>query len=334
MQYTQYVLTHQETPYTADVSRALPILSIDGGMTFERDVNLFGKNLSHTIEPRLFYLYIPKKDQSNIPIFDSSLYDFWYSNLFRENRFSGTDRVQDANQITTALTSRLLDAKTGKERLRFDIGEIFYFRNRDVTIPLPYFDPIKNQLSLRESPIETDAYSNLISELSGSLTDHISVETGVQWNPTSHDVERGKAILHFHGAPDELFNIGYLYRKNPLIPDRSNDIIQTDMSFRWPIYDNWYAVGRWQYSLLYNTTQESFVGLEKENCCWRFRIIGRQYINAISNGALYINPQAIAEGTSQTGIFFQVEFKGLTGIGEKLDDFFAKSIYGYRKPDS
>ncbi|MGZ8165978.1 MAG: LPS-assembly protein LptD, partial [Methylobacter sp.] len=116
-------------------------------------------------------------------------------------------------------------------------------------------------------------------------------------------------------------------------------IIQTDMSFRWPVYNNWYAVGRWQYSLLYNTTQDSFVGLEKENCCWRFRVIGRRYINSITNVNTFnttgdLNSiNTTVSGTSQTGVFFQIELKGLTGIGQKLDQFFEQSIYGYRKPE-
>lgn len=326
LQHTQYFLNNQQAGLPGDISRTLPILSIDSGLFLERDLNIAGKSMLHTLEPRLFYLYIPNKDQSQIPLFDSSLYDFWYSSMFRENRFSGTDRIQDANQITTALTSRLVDPVTGRERLKLSVGEIFYFRNREVTLNLP------------GSPVETSAYSPLVAELSSELTEHFSIDTGLQWDPELSEFVRGKAVLHYINQPDQIINIGYLYRKNPLIPDRTNDIIQSDMSFRWPIYDNWYAVGRWQYSLLYNITQESFFGLEKENCCWRFRVIGRRYINSITNTNTISqtpnvnNSNLAVDGTPQTGIFFQIEFKGLTGIGEKLDDFFEQSIYGYRKP--
>lgn len=326
LQHTQYFLNNQQAGLPGDISRTLPILSIDSGLFLERELNIADKSMLHTLEPRLFYLYIPNKDQSEIPLFDSSLYDFWYSSMFRENRFSGTDRIQDANQVTVALTSRLVDPVTGRERLKLNLGEIFYFRNREVTLNLP------------GSPVETSGYSPLVAELSSELTEHFSIDTGLQWDPELNDFVRGKAVLHFINRPDEIVNVGYLYRKNPLIPDRTNDIIQSDMSFRWPIYDNWYAVGRWQYSLLYNITQESFFGLEKENCCWRFRVIGRRYINSITNTntisqTTSVNNSNLAvDGTPQTGIFFQIEFKGLTGVGEKLDDFFEQSIYGYQKP--
>lgn len=326
LQHTQYFLNNQVSERPGDISRTLPIVSVDSGVYLERDLNIARSALLHTIEPRLFYLYIPKTDQSDIPLFDTSLYDFWYSSLFRENRFSGTDRIQDANQISVAVTSRLVDPATGRERLKLNLGEIFYFRDREVTLDLPF------------SPVETSSSSPLVAELSSELTDHFSVDSGVQWDPHLNDIVRGKAALHFINQPDQIINVGYLYRKNPLVPDRSNDIIQSDMSFRWPIYNNWYAVGRWQYSLLYNITQDSFFGLEKENCCWRFRVIGRRYINSIINvnsisqAASINNSNLSVDGTLQTGIFFQIELKGLTGIGEKLDDFFEQSIYGYRKP--
>jgi LPS-assembly protein len=164
------------------------------------------------------------------------------------------------------------------------------------------------------------------------LTPNLSAKSGLQWNPQQNQIQRVNAGIHFGNKNNELFNIGYLYRKNPLITDGSNDITQTDISFRLPIYDNWYAIGRWQYSWLYDTTQDGLFGVEKENCCWRFRLFGRHYINNLNN---INNPNAVSDqrvvGTAQPGIFFQIELKGLTGIGDNLDNFFQKTIYGYRK---
>lgn len=343
-QYTQYALnnlsdtgfdplaTNVNVGTARTISRALPIFSVDSGLFLERDVNIFKTALTHTLEPRLFYLYIPYKDQSNIPTFDSSLYDFWFNSLFRENRFSGSDRVQDANQLSAAITTRLIDPVSGKERLRLNLGGIAYFRDRQVTAPI-----IVNGF-LQQTPAETNTFSNLVAELGSEINGHVSVETGLQWNPHTNDVERGKAVLHLTNEPNELFNIGYLYRKTPLITNlldgvRANDIIQSDVSFRWPVYDDWYAIGRWQYSLLYNRTQESFLGLEKENCCWRFRIIGRHYVNGLINTAVNDATSQTVQGTAQTGVFFQIELKGLTGLGQSLENFFEQNIYGYRKPD-
>jgi LPS-assembly protein len=351
------------------VTRTLPIFSLDSGLTFERELGKAGSSMKHTLEPRLFYLYIPKKDQNNIPLFDTSLYDVWFSNLFRENRFSGTDRIQDANQITAALTTRLIDSETGLEKMKLNIGQIIYFQDREVTAPLrirnlPDFVTVPEQGF--QMPIETDGVSPLIAELSSQFSDHWSGETGIQWNPENNDIVRGKAILHFVNEAEKILNLGFHYRRtdlvertllanssiwgpsvqaynaalpsgvpsyNPLTDPNvlhSTDLVQSDISFRWPLFNNWYAVGRWQYSWLYNKTQETFLGVEKENCCWRFRLIGRRYTNNINtvNSAV----QQLAEGTSQTGLFFQIELKGLTGLGESLDQFFEQSIFGYQKP--
>jgi len=327
LQHTQYHLNSgpSET-LDASISRTLPIFSADSGLYLEREFDIANTSYLHTLEPRLFYLYVPYTNQQDIPVFDSAQYDFQYNSMFRENSFSGTDRIQDANQITTALTSRLVDDKSGLERLKLSVGEIFYFRDRNVTLQY-------GSARVQGSSVQTNSFSNLVTELSSELTQNLSVTTGLQWNPKLNDIERGKAALHFRNQSNEIFNIGYLYRKNPLIPNRSNDIIQTDISFRWPIYDNWYAVGRWQYSLLYDRTQDGLFGVEKENCCWRFRIAGRHYVNNIANlnvNNIANNSDQAITGTAQNGIFFQIELKGLTGIGDNLDNFFTKEIYGYR----
>jgi len=299
------------------LSRTLPILSADSGLFFERNFNVAQSSYLNTLEPRLFYLYVPYTNQQNIPVYDSALYDFQFNSLFRENSFSGTDRIQDANQISTAITSRLVDEKNGLERLKLSVGEIFYFRDRLVSTP--------------GVPVQQGSLSNLVTELNSQLTKNLALTTGLQWNPQLNQIQRGNAALHFSNESNQILNLGYLYRKNPLIPNQTNDVIQTDVSFRWPVYDKWYAVGRWQYSLLYHQTQDGLFGVEKENCCWRLRIVGRHYINNInSNVNVIANTNLAPTGTSQNGIYFELDLKGLTGIGDDLNSFFAQTIYGYR----
>ncbi|MDO9046693.1 MAG: LPS assembly protein LptD [Methylobacter sp.] len=335
LQHTQYLLSDPKggaTLASDTISRTLPVFSTDSGLYLEKDMNIFNRSYLHTLEPRLFYLYVPKAVQDNIPIFDTAPNDFSFNSMFLENRFSGPDRVGDANQLTAALTTRLVDAKSGTEKLKLSVGQIVYFQDRKVIYPgfqetLPGYFP------------DTDKLSNLVADLNAGLTDHVSVSSGTQWNPHLNEFVRHSAMLHYINEPGEIVNMGYRYRKNTIYPDlsgaRTFDIIQSDVSFHWPVYNDWSAVGRWTYSLLNNSTQESFFGVEKENCCWRFRVIGRRWINSIN---LNTNPNiqnslAIdATGISQTGVFLQIELKGLTGIGEKLDQFFEQQIYGYRAP--
>lgn len=310
LQYTQYELGNKRK--SESISRILPIVSVDSGLIFEKDIKFGGSGFMHTIEPRLFYLYIPEKDQSDIPVFDSSLYDFGYSSLFRENRFNGIDRIQDANQLSFAVTSRLMDSDSGLERLNLSVGEIFYFKDRKVT--------------LDDDAPETNNLSNLVAELSSQLTEDLSFRSAIQWSPEVNDVVRGQAEMMYKDEAGKILNLGYRYRKDEAGLDIRNAryIIQTDTSFRWPIYDNWYGVGRWQYSLKFNSTKESFLGLEKESCCWRFRVLWRRYANTVTGNA---------DDTMETGIFLQIELKGLTGFGDKVDEFLEKNLKGYRRAE-
>jgi LPS-assembly protein len=355
LQYTHYFLSDPEQNILSananswQISRTLPIFSTDSGITFERNVNVGGKGFLNTLEPRLFYLYIPHKNQDAIDtMFDTAAYDVWFNTLFRENRFSGIDRMQDANQLTAAITSRLIDEKTGQERMKFSLGNTFYFQDRMIQAPLTIqkLDSLGNP-ELNDAgrqvfenftpPAETNLFSNVIGEFNARINDHIAIDSGVQWNPHQAEISRGKAMLHLTGLPNEILNLGYRYRTDTTPDELKNrkdlnlqsiatGISQTDVSFHYPIYDNWSAIGRWQYSLLYNSTQESFFGIEKENCCWRFRVVGRRYLNNLN--AFYNGVDV--QGDSQTGVFFQVELKGLTGMGENLDTFLEQNIYGFR----
>ncbi|WP_426992800.1 LPS assembly protein LptD [Methylomonas sp. CM2] len=324
-QYTQYQLSNQTNlGQASSVSRFLPIFSLDTGLTFEKELNFAGSPYIHTLEPRLFYLYIPRKDQSNIPIFDTSFLDTNFYSLFRENRFSGFDRIQDANQVTLAITSRYVDSTTGLEPLKVNLGQILYFQNRSVDL-----DYLTNNTKASASNT-----SNFIGELSGQLSRNWSYSTGLQWDPEYNRFARGQAMLKYRKPTNELLSLGYRYRRNPndfvsnaQVSDPTLTINQTDVSFRLPLFGEWYGLGRWQYSLTFDKTTESFIGIEKENCCWRFRVIGRRYINAANNITVLNDPSTKPE----TAFFVQLELKGLSSFGDSVDTFLNTNLYGYRK---
>ncbi|HSN23665.1 MAG TPA: LPS assembly protein LptD, partial [Methylomicrobium sp.] len=175
LQNTNYVLSNQTAGQPDSITRTLPIFSLDNGLFFDRELNLGSSSFKNTLEPRLFYLYIPRKNQTDIPLFDTTYYDYWFANLFRENRFSGLDRTQDANQITAGFTSRLID-DNGHERLKFSLGEIIYFQDREVTAPIQirYLPSAVKGIPPEglQTPPETSTFSPLITELSGAITDN------------------------------------------------------------------------------------------------------------------------------------------------------------------
>lgn len=290
-------LTHYELEETApgqssSLTRTVPTLSLDAGMFFDKDWSIGGRRFRQTLEPRLFYLYVPFKNQDDLPIFDTGVYDFGFSQLFSENRFTGADRIGDANQLSIALTSRLLESSTGEERLRLDIGQIRYFRDREVTLP--------------GEAVQTSNASPLVVDLTATLNRRWQIVTGLQWDIGEDQIKRNSLGLRYQPDPLRVVNLSYSYERN--------DFEQADASMAWPISGDWRFVGRWAYSLSQDKTVEAFGGLEYESCCWAFRTVIRRYLS----------------GTELTDAFFlQIEFKGLTGIGRSTVDFLERSIPGY-----
>ena len=147
-----------------------------------------------TLEPRLFYLYVPFDNQDDIPVFDTGEYDFNYWTLFRENRFSGPDRMGDANQLALALTSRFLNPASGIQQLSVSVGSLLYFRDRKVTLP--------------GEPVETSTSSSIIGELTLGLTRDWSARAETQWSPSESQSELNSVHLQYRKGARQLVNLG------------------------------------------------------------------------------------------------------------------------------
>ncbi len=301
--YTQYDLDDAEGLIDDDPDRTIGLGSVDTGLFFERDLNWFDTPLVQTLEPRLFYLYQENEDQSELPRFDVSELTFRFDQLFRDNRFAGLDRIGDANQLSTALTSRLVKPATGREVFRASIGTIVYFEDRDVTI-------IGN-------PTDEDRQdtSEVAAELSTSLGNWRLTGT-MLYDPHDTDVNEGGGYLQYRTDNDHILNLGYRYRS-------ADDVDQTDVSFIWPVSSHYSLIGRWNYDIESGRTIEGLGGIEYNNCCWQVRVIGRRFIDSPS-------AREIEDTEAEIGAFVQVVFKGLAGVGTKIESLLEKSVRGYR----
>ncbi len=306
MRYTSYDLKDQTAGMSDSPDRTTGTFSLDGGMFFEK----IGESYTHTLEPRMFYLYNSKENQDDIPIFDTTAYDFSFYNMFREDRFAGADRVGDANQLALALTSRTYDNETGVERFRFSIGEIFYFEDREVQLD--------NSPSATVLSASNDSSSAIIGQLAWQISNNWSTQADIEWDHNRSNNKTAQSAFHlrYDNKKRSLLNLGYRYAR-----DYENDGVlfeQTDLSFRLPVTTHLNAVARWDYSLLHDQTMESFAGLEYSNCCWAFRAVGRHYINDIDQDA-------------KTAFYLQLELKGLTSIGDKVGGFLEDNLLGYTR---
>lgn len=305
--YTQYELENTGVTFKSSPDRTLPLLSLDTGAFFDRDTRLFGTGFVQTLEPRLFYLYIPFEDQDDLPVFDTGLFDFSFDSLFREDRFNGVDRMGDANQATLAVTSRLINQRTGKEAGHISFGQIYFLRDREVTLP-----------GARERDEDT---SPLVAEIGVSILDDWRARGTIQWDPNNDRTDKLTALVQYNPAVNKLINLGY--RKRDTVgqqalttPASLTDIEQTDVSFVWPLTRQWNVIGRWNYALPESRSLDLFGGVEYESCCWAARVIARRFLTDVT-------------GDFNTGIFFQLELKGLAGIGQSTEDFLRKNIPGF-----
>lgn len=328
LQSPEYWAESNNTQAKDSVNFTVPITSIDSGMYFEREFDLGGKALTQSFEPRLFYNYIPYVDQADAPAFDSSAYDFTFYQLFRENRFTGGDRVGDTNQFSLALTTRFIDQATGRDRLAASVGSAYYLSNRRVT------------LQGEPSAYQSQKSSNLIADVSAMLTENWSVHTGGQWNPYENQIDRGIAALQYNDRQNTLLNIAYRYRRNQstltcepsLLGTGDNQYVNpnpcidlTDISLRLPVAQGWHVLGRWQYSLVDNLTLQTFAGFQRETCCWRFSVIAYRNINNFQSSS--------GQTQANNGVYVQLELKGLASLGDSIDEFMRYQISGYRMPD-
>ncbi|MDP7561924.1 MAG: LPS assembly protein LptD [Methylococcales bacterium] len=300
VQHTAYQLENQDDNTLTTYSRTLPIYEIAGNFILQREFSdVLGLNLRHTIEPRASYFYIPQHEDNSHQQFDSASYDPNSAQMYRALLQSGPDSVAAANRVVYGVSTALIDSGLGLNYAQLNVDQQYDF-------------------------LESN-FSNIIVGLKGELTKNLRYSSELHWIPdldvspdprtgSQRRIDRFNASLEYMDENVSLVNLGYRYRRNGLI--------QSDLSFAWPLFDDWNLVGRWVYSLKENMSLEMFSGLEKDNCCWRFRVLARRYANSTSQ---------VSEDQEQydMGLFVQLELKGLTALGDKVGNFLNENLPGY-----
>ncbi|MCS6785907.1 MAG: LPS-assembly protein LptD [Thiobacillaceae bacterium] len=306
--YTHYDLDRNPDPnYPAlplgptRQTRSLPILSVDGGLFLEREARHFGRDFLQTLEPRAFYVHIPYRDQSRLPVFDTALRDLSLDQLFSENQYSGADRVNDARQLTLALTTRFLDGPSGVERLQATLGQRFYFGDQRVTLP-------------GQTPRGGDS-SDLLLQVSGQITDRWRLSGSLQFNADAGETVKANLGGAYRAGPGRLLNVDYRY-----INDRyAAGLDQLDLSWQWPVQPRWHGLGRINYSFRESRLVEGLVGFEYNAGCWILRGVAQRI--------------AITQENATNAFYLQLELRGLTALGPNPLDVLRRSISGYLKSD-
>lgn len=301
---TQYELDNTDPGEDRSPVRTLPIASFDTGLLFERQAGSHDQRRV-TLEPRLLYLYVPYRNQDQLPLFDTAVPDLDPVELFRNNRYVGADRVGDANQVSLGITSRLLNAFNGKQFLSATFGQIYYFTNPRVVIP--------------GEEVRTDHRSDFVAQLALTAFQDWSADLGLQWDPQTQRSQRSQVNIQYKPTAQSVINVGYRYQRDVLD--------QAEISGAWPISHSWNLFVRGVYSIKDGEALERFAGFEYRACCWRARFGARRFISS--------HPVAPATtGSQDTGVWLQLELAGLASVGSASDAFLTDAIRGYTPPES
>lgn len=306
-------------PYTTDSSLSVPTFSLDSGLYFERDANFLGRYLTQTLEPRLFYVKTPYRYQNNIPIFDTGIADINFAQIFNENRFSGQDRVGDANQLTAALVTRAIEMD-GQERLRLAIAQRVSFQ-QPLVVDAPYFQSTNINGQTNPEYFSTlPSKSDLLFAVSGKLTDTLSLDVGWQYSQSFHSTEQMNYGFKWQPGPMQVVNAEYRFQQISEVDPEG--MKQIDVSAQWPIAPRWYAVARSNFSMQDHRVLDGLAGFEYKQDCWIFRFVAQRYLVPSSVSGI--------TSSSTTSLFFQLELNGLSRIGSNPLEVLKRSISGYQ----
>ena len=329
---TQYQLNHYIDSGFPDknISRTLPIVAIDSALFFNRDLSLWGNHYSQTLEPRLYYLYVPYRNQNNIPIFDSSISTFNLQQMFSTNRFTGEDRIGNNNRLSAALYTTLNNAK-GQQIFSGAIGQAVYFTQRRNSICGQGTD--NNQCIENEDPDYRNRLSDLVAQGSVKLYGSWYINSQTNYSYHRRQIDYFSSGLGYRPDPQHLFNISYeinqfdyglLSNEQILSGNKPPKLSQINTSFLWKLTPNWSAVASWDYSINNDRTISEFGGLQYDSCCWAIRFLAYRYIsNSDPNEPQNLN------GPTDTAYMVQFELKGLGSTSSSQLNSLVATIPGY-----
>lgn len=294
----------------------LPTLSVDSGLVFERNSEIFNTDIKQTLEPRLFYTYTPYKKQSHLPVYDSAEKSFNFASIFSSNPFTGTDRIANNNSLTMGVTSRFYSAKTGAELARLSVAQRYRFSPRRV-----YLGANRNT---------QNSFSNVLLDGQVNWHPHWNARVSATYDqkaPSNKKIVDGRFGIQYAPSPYRVLSANTSYQ--------ANVHQQVDVGWQWPLNDLWgdkgrqfppgrgqgggrlYSIGRVHYSVKERRVTDALLGLEYDACCWIGRIAWRRQQTQTM-------PRVV-----DNSVMLQIEFVGLSKLGTRTLGAFREHIPGY-----
>lgn len=306
---TEYNLQQIEDDQPHDPSRALPIFDIHSGLYFDRHLQFFSYSMRQTLEPQIYYSYVPFRNQNDIPIFDTTLNTLTYDQLFTYNRFSGLDRIGDTNQLSLGATTRFIDEEFGTEKIRAGLGMIVYFEDRKVTLCDSDLESCQDS---EEAENNKETLSPLSAMIKYNLAKNWSITSDTIYDVQQKQLDNQMLSIDYSSDIRHRISLTYSYvpdnnEHDPLNElDEDMTLSQTDLSFTWPLTRDWSSIGRWTQNWSEGHFKNLLYGLQYDSCCWAVRFVaGRTYTNATPDNTYEYD----------TEFYIQFALKGLGNVG-------------------
>lgn len=315
LDYTFYSLRDLTPETPQKISRFVPISTVDAGLFYDRQIQCLNTHFTQTLEPRAYYVYIPNREQDEIPLFDTYLPTFSYEQLFKPNRYTGLDRINSANELTLALSSRFLNTEDGSEKLMLLVAMQYYFQAQVLNMGIAD---------------TSDSYNNnsTVSPIIAAANYHFTPQTwgiiNYVWDPDSALTTSANAYLYFHGPDNRVFSLGYDFVRggDEYTGDPSSDLSRFDIMLATGISEHWTVLGNFNYNVSHNHTQYGLIGLEYQGCCFAFRSLASRTI---------INESAEANNNYDNRFYIQLDLKGLATVSNTSPEtIISTRLPGYR----
>ncbi len=283
------------------INRLTPILDLDAGSSLERSIVYGKRTYLQTLEPRLFYLLIPKREREDVPLFDSYPLPLYLMNLFSLNHFSGPDRLTNTNRLTLSMTSRLFTQRSMYETLRASVGYLILFRPLNICTT--------SECKLMEEIAQNGA--PLVGEINYSINPNWHANISAAFYDEHYHLQHLTGDLNYHPAKNRLLRLRYDFIRNgnewvlsgnPNEPSHYN-ISYITLSLRFPMTERLHFTGDFNYNADQHYSEQMSYGLQYDTCCWSLRgMIARKF----SSLGLVHEPQY------RYSYYLQLQLKGLT----------------------
>lgn len=262
-----------------------------------------------TLEPRLFYVYVPHTNQDNLPNFDTIELPFFFDQLFALNAFQGPDRLENANQMSFSITSDIIRNTDGSTIFSASLGSIYYFTQPTVCL-------------LSGCILDKRNISPIATALTFNPNNIWSISSEVAWDPYLNALNAANLSVGYHRDGRHVVNFSYSFVNAnaqslptfnqiyvPVVSSYAGTSNFFSADYAWPLSMRWTTLAHADYDATNSRLNGAYAGIQYESCCWSIRFV----INKLFSGA-EINSNGTLKNSYDTGYFVELRLKGLTSF--------------------